>query len=136
MSITILFSVGTTASGCFLDAFFIFFQTDLSDAPLEIIVFNKLIITLVTGILGSLVMPQLIESTGCLNNCETLNTCSKNTTLLSPLYDQPIVFDENVYGVECAKELTGKIKPLEDTGVIKRIVEEVVFLDCITQQAE
>ena len=80
-------------------------------------------------------MPQLIESTACFKNCETISTCSKNATLLSQLYEQPIVFDENVYGTECAKELTEKIKPFEETGVVKRLVEEVVFLDCIFQQA-
>ena len=81
-------------------------------------------------------MPQLIESTGCFNNCETLSSCSKNATLLSPLYEQPIVFDENVYGAECAKELTEKTKPLEETGVLRRIVEALMFIDCMYQQAE
>ena len=130
------FSVGTTASGCLFDAFLPFWQADVSNAPVEIMLFNKLLFTLLLGIIGSSFMPQLIESTVCLNNCETISTCSENTTLLSPLYEQQIVFDENVYGIECAKELTEKTKPLEDTGLLRRIVEEVVFLDCIFQQAE
>merc|ERR1712183_186006 len=88
-------------------------------------------ITILDITLRSYFTPQIIESTTCINNCETIKKCSENTTLLSPLYEEQIVFDENVYGVGCAKELTDKIKPL-----LRRIVEEYVFLDCILQQAE
>ena len=110
--------------------------TGVSNAPVELILFNKFITTLSISLAGSsFYLPQLIESTKCLNNCETLKTCSKNTTLLPQLYEESIVFDENVYGVECAKELTRKIKPLKDNGVLRRLVEEVVFLDCMSQQA-
>ena len=86
-------------------------------------------------IISSSVQPKLIESTTCVKNCETINKCSNNVTLLYQLYEQPIVFDENLYGKECAKELTEKIQALEDTGVLRRLVEEVVFLDCVFQQS-
>ena len=61
-------------------------------------------------------------------DCEGVRKCSNE---VDEYYRQiPTVFNQTIYGPECAIELEQRREELETLGLLGKIIDEVAFLEC------
>ena len=103
-----------------------------SDTPSEVVILSNLTSLLSrSSDLASIYLPSLVESPTCLKNCKSIQVCSIQADSAPDLVILPLVFDESVYGTDCTKVLNEKAKELEESGVLRRILQEISFLNCL-----
>ena len=73
--------------------------------------------------------PYSVTDGNCLNDCKGATIC--NDEIDEYYRPKPTVFDETIYGAECALELEKKREELETSGLLDRILQEVALTDCL-----
>ena len=106
-----------------------------SDTPSEVVILLNLTSYLSgSSNYASIYEPTLVESPTCLKNCKSIQVCSIQADSAPDLVILPLVFDESVYGTDCTKVLNEKAKELEESGVLHRIFQEILFLNCLDKR--
>ena len=99
-------------------------------APTEVKMFNNFTYAVFVSedIRDNRIGPYVVKDPTCLKNCPLYKHCLNQAETIPEYYAQPIVFSETVYGAECAALLN---QTFDNSGVLRRVLEEMVFLDCL-----
>ena len=122
--------VGETSAACLVKGLFILINDEdvpFSDYPNELLIF----LTFFVDLRFASDSPYIIKSGKCFHDCDGIQTCSKEEEMAKYKRQIPKVFNESIYGPECALELGQKREELETSGLLSRFIDEDAFLECI-----
>ena len=117
--------MGKDSASCLVQGYISTIDLPFDDIPVELQIFRNTFLDLEWA---SRQEPFVVQSPMCLSECKGIAVCTEDVDDYSRQI--PIVFNETVYGPECAFELVQKREELENSGLLGRIIEEAAFLEC------